>query len=250
MELISHNIWLLVAALGAISIGALLKGMTGLGLPLFAVPVLAALTSVEEAVILMIIPGIAANLWIAVHRHHYWATLKHHMPFLVSGCVGGVVGTLLLGLASDRFLKLLLVMWLGIYLLQHFLGKQPLRLFTGSARLGYATGLIAGTTQGATGISAHVVAPYYHSRGLEAPAYAFLMTFTFLMFSIAQIAGALSTSLLTPERLQVSLMALIPTLIFTRIGIRLADRISMVTFNKLLLIVLCLMEIKLMADIM
>lgn len=250
MELISQNVWLLVATLGAISIGALLKGMTGLGLPLFAVPVLAALTNVEEAVILMIIPGIAANLWIAVYRHRYWVMLKQHVPFLVSGFLGGIVGTLLLRLASDRSLKLLLVIWLGLYLLQHFLGKEPLRLFTGPARLGYATGLIAGTTQGATGISAHVVAPYYHSRALEAPAYAFLMTFTFLLFSMAQMAGALSTSLLTPERLQVSLMALIPTLIFTRIGIQLADRISMVTFNKLLLIVFCLMEIKLLADVM
>jgi uncharacterized membrane protein YfcA len=249
MELISQNVWLLVATFGAISIGALLKGMTGLGLPLFAVPVLAALSSVEEAVILMIIPGIAANLWIALHRHRYSVLLKQHWPFLVSGFFGGIAGTLLLRLASDRTLKLLLIIWLGSYLLQHFMGKKPLRVFTGPARFGYVTGLLAGTTQGATGISAHVVAPYYHSRALEAPAYAFLITFTFLLFSVAQMAGALGTDLLTPERLQISLVALVPTLVFTRIGIQLADRISQVTFNRLLLIVFCLLEIKLLADV-
>ena len=61
MDLIPMDSGLLAAVLVAISIGALLKGMTGLGLPLFAVPALATFTSVEEAVVLMIIPGIGAK---------------------------------------------------------------------------------------------------------------------------------------------------------------------------------------------
>ena len=46
MELIPDNAGLLLAVLTAISLGALFKGITGLGLPLFAVPALAVLTSV------------------------------------------------------------------------------------------------------------------------------------------------------------------------------------------------------------
>jgi hypothetical protein len=53
---------LLVVALLAISLGSLIKGITGMGLPLFAVPALASLTTVEEAVVLLVFPSLGANL--------------------------------------------------------------------------------------------------------------------------------------------------------------------------------------------
>ncbi len=55
------GVGLLASAMLAIGIGAFAKGMTGVGLPILAVPVLASFTSVEEAVVLMVLPGIAAN---------------------------------------------------------------------------------------------------------------------------------------------------------------------------------------------
>ncbi|MDH3431895.1 MAG: sulfite exporter TauE/SafE family protein [Gammaproteobacteria bacterium] len=243
------NAGLLVAVLVAISIGALLKGMTGLGLPLFGVPALAAITSVEEAVVLMIIPGIGANLWMAVSHRKYKSLLKEHKPFLASGFVGGLAGTTLLLVLDDRWLKLILATWLGLYLMQYFFNKSSLKLFHGPGHSSYLLGAAAGTIQGATGISAQIVAPYYHGRSLPPPAYAFLVTFTFLLFASAQVGAAFTTELLTPARLQLSLAALVPTLIFTRVGIHFANVISHAVFNKVLLVVFCLMEIKLVADI-
>ncbi len=70
-----------------------------------------------------------------------------------------------------------------------------------------------------------------------------------MVFSAAQMTGALTTGLITVDRLQLSLVALVPTLIFTRIGISLADKISLELFNKILLVVFCLMEVKLIADV-
>jgi uncharacterized membrane protein YfcA len=56
--------------------------------------------------------------------------------------------------------------------------------------------------------------------------------------------------LLNSDLLKLSLIALIPTIIFTRLGIRLADSISLEFFNKVLLAVLCLMEVKLLLDLL
>jgi len=250
MDLMPLNAGLLVAVLAAISIGALLKGMTGLGLPLFGVPALAAITSVEEAVILMIIPGIGANLWMVVNHRRYKSLLKEHIPFLVSGFVGGLAGTALLLVLDDRWLKLILATWLALYLVQYFLRKNSLRIFHGHGVSTSFLGAAAGTIQGATGISAQIVAPYYHGRSLTPAAYAFLVTFSFLLFASAQIGAAFTTELLTPARLQLSLAALVPTLIFTRVGINFANVISHDVFNKVLLVTFCLMEIKLIADIL
>lgn len=248
MDLMPINTGLFIFVLVAISLGALFKGMTGLGLPMFAVPALATLTSVEEAVMLMIIPGIGANLWLVTKHWQYRYLLKEHVPFLVCGFFGGLAGTALLLVLDDRWLKLILATWLALYLLQYFFHKNSLSIFRGHGPFAYVLGAAAGTIQGATGISAQIIAPYYHGRSLVPAAYAFLLTFTFLLLSSAQISAALTTELLTPERMQLGLAALVPTLIFTRYGISLAGKFSQDTFNKVLLVAFCLMEIKLIAD--
>ena len=249
MDLIPSNTGLLIAILAAISVGSLLKGITGLGLPVFAVPALAAITSVEEAVVLMIIPGIGANLWLVVSHRQYRALLREHRPFLVSGFIGGLAGTPLLMFIDDRWLKLMLASWLALYLIQYFLTNNSLEIFRGRGRIAYALGFAGGTIQGATGISAQIVAPYYHGRSLVPAAYAFLVTSTFLLFASAQMTVAFTADLLTPARLQLSLLALVPTLIFTRIGISLSRVVSHGVFNKVLLVTFILMEIKLITDI-
>ena len=73
------------------------------------------------------------------------------------------------------------------------------------AALAYVIGLIAGTTQGATGISAQVIAPYYHDRSLQSSQYAFIVAFTFMVLSTAQMTGALTNDLLTEERLRLEI---------------------------------------------
>ncbi len=100
LGLVSPGLWL--AVLAAISLGGLLKGMTGLGLPLFAVPALAAITSVEDAVVLMVFPSVGANLWLVINHRRYRNLLREHLPFLVTGFIGGLLGTGLLVLISDR----------------------------------------------------------------------------------------------------------------------------------------------------
>ena len=82
MDLSLVNTGLLLAVLAAISLGALLKGMTGLGLPLFAVPALAVITSVEEAVVLMVFPSLGSNLWLVVSHRQDRHLLREHLPFL------------------------------------------------------------------------------------------------------------------------------------------------------------------------
>ena len=53
----------------ALGLGGLTKGLTGLGLPLISVPVLATFVGVEQAVLTMIIPSTGLNFYPAwTHR--------------------------------------------------------------------------------------------------------------------------------------------------------------------------------------
>ncbi len=249
MQLDAVGIELIVIVLLAIALGSFIKGITGLGLPLLAVPAIAAFTSVEEAVVLMIIPIFGSNLWLITTHRRFAPLLRKHLPFLVAGFLGGIAGTFLLVVVEDRWLKLLLAAWLALYLAQYFLGDLLSFLFRATGTAAAMVGLSAGTIQGATGISSHIVAPFFHGRGLRADGYAFLVASAFLTFSAAQLVAAISGGLLIPERATLGLIALLPTLLFTQIGIRVAPRVPAGVFEKLLLLLFALMEIKLIADI-
>jgi uncharacterized membrane protein YfcA len=242
--------WLVAAVLVAISLGAFFKGMTGLGLPLFAVPAIAMITSVEEAVVLMIIPGLGANLWLVVSQRRFRALLREHTPFLLAGFIGGIMGTFLLLVVDDRWLKLVLAFWLALYLIQYFLGDLLAPLFRARGVAAMLVGATGGTIQGATGISAHIVTPYFHHPKIKPEAYAFLIASTFLVFSAAQLSAALGTHLFTPDRLALSVAALVPTLLFTKIGISMAGKMSTLIFNRILLLTFLAMEVKLIADVL
>lgn len=249
LEFSAISTGLLFVALSAIAVGALVKGMTGVGLPLLAVPAIAAFTSVEEAVVLMIIPTFGSNLWLVATHRRFASLLAEHKAFLIAGFLGGILGTFMLVAIDDRWLKLTLAVWLALYLLQLIFGNFLRSLFQAKGAAATLVGMTAGSIQGATGVSAHIVAPYFHNRNVAPEPYAFLVASAFLTFSVAQLATAASSQLFTPERLAIGLAALIPTLVFTRVGIVFAGRISAATFQKLLVATFVLMEIKLLADV-
>ena len=249
MVLTEFSTTLFIVALTAITIGALIKGMTGVGLPLIAVPVIATFTSVEEAVVLMIIPTLGSNLWLVAAHRRFAGLVRAHLPFLIAGFLGGIFGTFALTAVDDRWLKLVLAAWLALYLLQFAFGNFLRSLFHAKAAAAAAVGFSGGAIQGATGVSAHIVAPYFHGRKLAAEAYAYLVACAFLTFSAAQLVTATGAELLSSQRLVLGTMALVPTLVFTRVGIRLAGKISQAAFQKLLIALLVLMEIKLLTDV-
>lgn len=249
LDSFSISVMLVTIVLAAISIGALIKGMTGIGLPLIAVPAIASFASVEEAVVLMIIPIFGSNVWLVSNHRRFHNSLRQHLPFLVAGFAGGIIGTFLLVALDDRILKLVLAAWLALYLIQYGLGDVLRSVFRARGAAATVVGLIAGSLQGATGMSAHIVAPYFKGRQVSPEGYAFLVASAFLVFSFAQLSTAASTGLFTTERLALGLLALLPTLLFTRIGIGLAGKISEAVFQKILIAIFLLMEIKLIADV-
>jgi uncharacterized membrane protein YfcA len=249
MDLTSVSLGLLTLAILAIVLGAVFKGITGVGLPVLSVPLMASFTSVENAVVLMVLPGLSANALIVL-THRKWHLLTAHKGFLAIGFAGALLGTWLLSAMDDRWLKLILAIWLGIYLVQYFSRRGRIHVTRIPRWLVGILGVSAGTIQGATGISAPIVGPYFHAAGLTRGPYAFTAAFTFLLFSIAQFTAMAGADLLTPDRLVIGLIAILPTLFFTQLGIRISGSVSDLVFNRILVTLFVLMELKLIMDIL
>jgi uncharacterized membrane protein YfcA len=235
--------------LATIALGAIMKGITGLGLPIFAIPALAMFVPVDVAVIVMALPSLVANSWlIYLHRQHF-PLMRAHRAFLGLGFVGALVGTWFLANLDDVVLRILLASWLGIYLIQLFTGKARSGMFSGKAGLAGPLGLAAGTLQGSTGISAPVIAPYFHAHGLTLSAYAFAVACAFALLSAGQLSVMATADLLTPTLISYSVLATFTTTLFMPVGVKFAKKLSRESFDRGLPVLFILVEIKLIYDI-
>lgn len=250
MDLASLGLMPLLFIVATIAFGAFVKGITGLGLPIFAIPALALFVPVESAVVILALPALVANLWlIVVHREHL-PLLRPHRAFLALGFVGTLGGTWALARLDDTVLRAILAAWLGIYLVAYVLGNGATQKFATSRRLSGPIGFAAGTLQGATGISAPIIAPYFHGRDLSTAAYAFAVAFAFALFSIAQLSAMTTTKLLTPALFGYSVLATVTIMVFIPLGIKYGRNLSKTAFDRFLLSLFVLIEIKLVYDIL
>lgn len=246
MDLASIPLDSVIIIMLAIAAGSAVKGVTGLGLPLIAIPIMASFLGVERAVVIMVIPGIVSNTWLLwVHRTHARAT--RHLPALLLASTAGVaLGTWVLVQVSERVLSLLLALVLGAYLVNLYANPRFSLSHTVGRYLSPAVGFGAGILQGATGISSPIIATYFHALRLDKRAYVFSVTAAFQIMSIAQFISLYRFGLFTQTRLLEGLLALLPIVIVLPLSIRLARVISRRVFDGILIVLMIVMEIKLL----
>ena len=63
MPVLSLEIWFIIGL--ALAFGGLVKGLTGLGLPAFAIPVMAIFIGVERSVVMLLAPSLVLNCHLA-----------------------------------------------------------------------------------------------------------------------------------------------------------------------------------------
>lgn len=221
----------LAIILAAISVGSFVKGVTGSGLPLLSIPVMAAFLGVERAVVVMAVPGIVSNAWM-IWRYRSHLTRTRDLPLLVGAGVLGVVGgTWLLDVLDPRVLSgvlaALIVGYVALRLTRPSFALRPAmtRVLSGPV------GLAAGGLQGATGIAGPLLNTYLHSYHLEPPAYVLSLVTLYETFALAQASALAGLGLLTARRLAESLLVLAPIAVLLPLGARVSPRLSRRTFD-------------------
>lgn len=236
-----------VAILTALALGGLIKGATGAGAPVVAVPVMAAFFDVRLAVIVMVTPNLITNLWQL--RQYRRAHLPNRFAwfFAVAGGAGAASGTLLLAWLPTRALSLLIAAAVLLYIGLR-IARPGLRLaFATARRIVLPIGAAAGVLQGAAGISAPISVSFLNALRLERPAFIATISAFFVAMSVVQIPALFAFGLLTAERLSLSAMALVPLLVFMPVGAWLARRMSARTFDRIMLGLLTLLALRLAA---
>ena len=238
-----QSVFIMLVALAA---GAVVKGATGMGLPLVALPVLTAFFGLQHAVGLMTIPLIVTNAWqVWRFREEARAAQLGFMPwFLVGGVVGIAIGTWALTTLPERILVLALGTILLTYVVLRLAAPHWSLSLQLAKRLGPLAGIGGGTLQGATGISAPIGVTFIHSMNLERTAHVFAVSAMFLTFSVVQLPSLWIAGVMRPEWLLQGLLALVPILLFMPLGQWASGKLSRKAFDRIILIFLGLIGLK------
>lgn len=229
----------------ALAIGSLAKSVTGFGLPLIAVPVMAAFLGVEHAVVVMVIPTLASNVWQAWATRRAAGAVPRLGLTLAAGVCGVAIGTWLLAALDARVLALLLAAVIGAYLGARMLRGRvalPVERLRAAAPLAV---MVGGGSQGATGASGPIIVPYFHSLGLSPHAFLFAVSSVFMTFGVTQMIAIYGFGLFSRERLLEGVLALIPVALTMPVGLRLGRLVSRRAFDAAVLALLFVMGVKL-----
>ena len=239
---------ILLGALG-LALGGVLKGATGAGAPILAVPLLAMLYDVPLAVAIFTLPSLMANTW------QGWRFRRHQLApgltwgFALAGAAGAGVGSaMLVGLPSDA---LLLGVAGTVFLYIGFrLARPDWALELGLAtRLAAPAGFAGGILQGAVGVSAPVSITFLNAVQMERAAFIATISVFFAAMSMVQIPLLAAWGVLTPTRALLSAAAILPLVAAMPLGNYLARFIAKETFDRLILVLLALIALRLVLSV-
>ena len=230
---------------GAIAFGGFVKGITGLGLPVLAIPIIAGFLDVQHAVIVLVIPGIVLNVWLTWNHRDKATEIPEMAVFLTFTCVGVLFGTVVLYLASERFLNSVLAAWIAVYLVVQIAAPDFRLEMRTRTRFAPYVGALAGLFQGSTGISGSVIATYFHSLRLAPTTFVFAVAAPFLVMAVAHCVTLIMFGMYTRQLVLQSFIALVPALVSITLGMRLRRYVNERNFNHLILGLLLLVGVRL-----
>lgn len=232
----------------AVGLGALVKSVTGMGLPLIALPIISLFVSPETGIAVLAIPAIVQNAGIISTNWHSRNETRGLLSFCLAGGVGVVIGTLSLGAVPEQVTLIALNATIITWLYQRF--RNPDHEVSRDKEQVYSpiAGLIAGVFQGGSGVSGPVVAAWHQALRLPRDAFVFSIATAFGLIGIVQtvtlgVKGHLEGRLLVSLLISVVVLGTVP------FGPPLRRRLSGASFDRAVLVLVIASCLSLTGDI-
>lgn len=236
-----------------ILLGGLVKGLNGFGYAVVATTLLATVMPAQQAVTLMIIPLILANIHIL--KEVTWQELHNCIerfgPYIITAVIGVTAGTLLIDFIPQKLLS----QAIGLFTLLFVASKiEPISDLFDSG-LNYCAenpwiepvlGILSGTVFGSTNIGVPFVA-YFQQIGLEKKKFATMVALTVLLSSLIRIPLATYLGMYSgPQNILFSVLLAGPGLLGVETGIVLRKKIPEEYFYRASLLLMTVIGFKLL----
>lgn len=188
------SVSMFAVALAGVFVGALVRGFTGFGLPLAAVPVMTLVMAPALAVPSMLLLQILAGLQTLprIYRSIHWSALI----WLAVGAVVGIpIGTALLALLPPDVMRLLIGVAMLVAVGALWWGFRSAHMPGVPARLG--TGVVAGVMSGAAAMPGPPVVVFFLASPASAAVSRASLQFFFMLTGMISLALATASGLVT-----------------------------------------------------
>jgi len=233
-------------AAGGIIVAAFVKGATGLGFPVIAVPVAAQFLDPQTTVVAISIPAFVLNLIQSLQSGIPTALLRRFLPALVFLIPGAILGTALLARVPGPMITLSLGLIVTLYAI---LSIWRLRLVIQPSQergAGAVFGLCGGLVGGATGMFSPLLVMYLTALRLPKDAFISTVSLCFLAGQIPQLVSFVGFQLLTGPRLRMAALFCVLSAVGFLLGTRLQRALSQQLFAIGVLAVLLLVGLNLL----
>ncbi len=229
----------------AILLGGVLKGATGAGSPVVAVPILSLLYSVPYAVTVFVLPNLLTNLWQGWQYRKSVSRPRFVATFALTGGLGAIGGSYMLAYLPAEILMLVVALVVLAYIAFR-LARPDWRLsFDWGHRLAAPLGVVGGMMQGAGGISAPVSVTFLNALRLKRAEFIATISVFFAMMATVQVPTLWYLGLLGAQEFVQSLVATAVLFLGMPAGEWLARRFSERTFDRAMLILLAVIAVRL-----
>lgn len=239
---------MIVWAALAIFVGGILKGATGAGVPILAIPALTMVYDIRIAIAVMTVPNVLSNVWQVWQYRRDLPDRRYLLALILGALIGTIVGTIMLAVVSPRILAMLVAgavfAYVGLRVLQ-----PDIRLSEEMGkRLAFPASFVGGALQGSTGISAPATLTYLNAMRLPRGAFVATISVLFMAITTTQIVSLVAVKLLTWPLFFAGFPALALVLGGMQIGTWLGKRLSGATFDKVILALLFVLSLRLLYD--
>lgn len=218
--------------------GAFVKSVTGMGYPLFAVPVASLFMPVTDAVVVVSAPNVVLNGALCWNARRGRRDSRDLPTLLVAGALGAVPGTLALVELPEEPILVALAVTIVAYVVRMTTGPELTLDPDTTRRWGPVVAGVAGLFQGAIGVSGPIVASWIHAYRLPRDAFVFSITAMFLVSGATQVGVLAARGEYDAGRLAAAALALVISLAVMPLGTRTRDRLAHRGFDRAVLAVL------------
>ena len=235
----------LVIIVVAFLVAGSIKGAIGVGLPTTAIAILSIGLGLREAIPLLIIPSLVANIWQIMRGGDLRALLRRFWLLNAIACIGIWLGTLLLFHVESVLFPVLLGVVIVAYTLMGLFAYAPRVPPRSEALFSPAVGLGAGLLTGTTGSLLMPMMVYLQALDLDKDRFVQAAGLSLLIGTIAWATALTHQGAFGTQAILLSAFALLPTLLGMAFGQWIRDRLSQSLFRKFVFVFLLILGLNL-----
>ena len=244
MQLINLDFATILILFFAFALGGIVKGATGAGSPIIAIPVLTIFFDAKLAVAVMAVPNLFSNIYQIKQFKKSIDNTNFSIRFGVFGAIGCLAGSIFFVFTSTRLIELLVAAVTILYV-AFSVTKNSTKMSQNLAdKLVSVFGVIGGFVQGTCGVSAPIALAYLNAIGMKRNEFIFTISCFFGAMAAIQLLSLSLLDFYTIEFLLIGIVSILPLTLGMPVGEILTKNFSVKAFEKLILLFLIVLSVQ------